>query len=64
MLNNGNPNAILKQMIGNATPEQKQGLLSEAKKYGVPDNVLSKIQNMKKLIIAIIINIFKRGGHL
>jgi len=47
MLNNGNPNAILKQMIGNATPEQKQGLLSEAKKYGVPDNVLSKIQNMK-----------------
>ena len=46
MLNNGNPNAILKQMIGNATPEQKQGLLSEAKKYGVPDNVLAKIQNM------------------
>jgi len=47
MSNNGNPSAILQQMLGNATPEQKQGLLSEAKKYGVPDSVLSKIQNMK-----------------
>ncbi len=37
---------MLKQMIGNATPEQRQGLFSQAKKYGVPDEVLSKIQNM------------------
>lgn len=45
--NNGNPQAMLKQMISNATPEQMEGLLKEAKKYGVPDDVLSKIQNMK-----------------
>lgn len=47
MLNNGNPSAILQQMIGNATPEQRQDLYAEARKYGVPDDVLSKIQNMK-----------------
>lgn len=47
MQNNGNPQAILQQMMGNATPEQKQSLLEQAKGYGVPDNILSQIQNMK-----------------
>ena len=45
--NNGNPQAILQQIIGNATPEQKQSLLAQAKNYGVPNDILSKIQNMK-----------------
>jgi len=47
MRNNGNPEAMLKQVLGNATPEQRQNLLKQAKGYGVPDNILSKIQNMK-----------------
>ena len=47
MRSNGNPQAMLKQLLGNATPEQKQGLLNQAKSYGVPDNILSQLQNMK-----------------
>ena len=47
MQNNGNPQAILQQMMGNATPEQRQNLLSQAQNYGVPNEILSKIQNMK-----------------
>ena len=47
MQNNGNPEMMLNQIIGNISPEQKQSILSQAKNYGVPDNILSKIQNMK-----------------
>lgn len=47
MQNNGNPEAMLNQMMNNISPEQKQSLLTQAKSYGVPDNILSKIQNMK-----------------
>ena len=47
MQNNGNPQAIIQQMMSGATPEQKQLLFTQAKNYGVPDNILSKIQNMK-----------------
>jgi hypothetical protein len=47
MRNNGNPEAMLKQLLGNSSPEQRQALFTQAKNYGVPDNVLSKIQNMK-----------------
>lgn len=47
MQNNGNPQAILQQMMSKATPEQKEALFKQAKNYGVPDNVLSQIQNMK-----------------
>ena len=47
MRNNGNPEALLKQLMGNAKPEEKQALLQRAKNYGVPDSVLSQIQNMK-----------------
>lgn len=45
--NNGNPQSMVQQMMSNATPEQRESLLKQAKQYGVPDNVLSKIQNMK-----------------
>lgn len=44
---NGNPQAILQQLMSNATPEQRSSLLNQAKNYGVPDNVLSLVQNMK-----------------
>lgn len=47
MQNNGNPQIILQQILGNATPEQKEGLLKQAEGYGVPKNILSQIQNMK-----------------
>jgi len=47
MQNNANPQAMLKQLMSNASPEQKQALLRQAKNYGVPNEVLSQIQNMK-----------------
>lgn len=47
MQNNTNPQELLKQMMGNATPEQRQNLLKQCKNYGVPSEILAKIQNMK-----------------
>lgn len=47
MNNGGNPSAVLKQMMGKATPEQKQNLLQQARSFGCPDNILKQIQNMK-----------------
>ena len=47
MRNNGNPEGMLRQMMSNATPEQRQNLFNQAKGYGVPEDVLSKVQNMK-----------------
>ena len=47
MQNGGDPNALLKQVMGNASPEQRQQVLNTAKSYGCPNDVLSKLQNMK-----------------
>ena len=47
MQSGGNPEAMVKQMMGNISPEQKQQVLNQAKSYGAPSDVLSKIQNMK-----------------
>lgn len=47
MQNGGDPNALLKQVIGNVNPEQRQQILNTARSYGAPDNILSKLQNMK-----------------
>lgn len=47
MKNGGNPNALVKQMMGNMQPQQKEQLFKSAKQYGVPDNILSQLQNMK-----------------
>ena len=44
---NSNPQALLQQFMGNATPEQRETLLKQAKTYGVPDNILTMVQNMK-----------------
>lgn len=47
MRNNGNPQALVQQMMKNATPEQREGLLKQAKGYGCPEEILSQLQNMK-----------------
>lgn len=47
MKNGGNPEAMLKQVMNGASPEQRQQILNTAKSYGAPNDVLSKIQNMK-----------------
>ncbi len=47
MQNNGNPQGLVKQIMGNINPEQKQNLLNQMKQYGCPDNILSQLQNMK-----------------
>lgn len=47
MQSGGDPNALLKQVMNGATPEQRQQVLNTAKSYGAPESVLSKIQNMK-----------------
>lgn len=47
MQNNGNPQAMIQQMMSNATPEQKENLFKQCKQYGIPDGLLSKLQNMK-----------------
>lgn len=47
MQNGGNPEAMLKQVMGNVNPEQRQQILNTARSYGAPNDVLSKLQNMK-----------------
>ena len=36
MQNNGDPKAMIQQLISNATPEQKENLLNQAKNYRLP----------------------------
>lgn len=48
IMNNGqNPEPYIKQMLGHMTDEQKQNLFKQAKGYGMPDEILSKFQNMR-----------------
>ena len=47
MKNGGDVNAIAKQILGNASAEQRQQILNTAKSYGCPSNILSKFQNLK-----------------
>ena len=42
-----NPQQFLKQLIGNSSTQDIQQVLQMGKQFGVPDDVLSKIQNMK-----------------
>lgn len=42
-----NPQALMKQMMGNMNNGQIQQVLTQAKNLGVPDNVLQQMQNMK-----------------
>lgn len=47
MNSNGDPNKAINQIMKNITPEQRQNILTQAKSYGVPDNILSQFQNMR-----------------
>lgn len=47
-MNNGvNPQFLMKQMMGNVDNNQMQQIMTQAKQYGVPDNILQQMQNMK-----------------
>jgi len=45
--NNANPMDLFKQITNNYTPEQMQNLFSRAEQFGVPKDVLEKLQNNK-----------------
>ena len=47
MQNKTNPQDLVNQIMGNISPEQKQNLLNQCKSYGMPEHLLSKLQNMK-----------------
>lgn len=47
MQNGANPQALMKQMMGNMNNGQIQQVLTQAKSLGVPDNVLQQVQNVK-----------------
>lgn len=48
MSNGANPEAMLQQLLGNVNPQQMQGIINYARGLGCPDDVLKKIQNIKK----------------
>lgn len=43
---NGNPIELFKQITKDYSPEQMGKLMSTAKQYGIPDNVLNQIQGI------------------
>ena len=47
MQGKNNPQDLVNQIMGNISPEQKQNLLNQMKSYGCPNELLSKLQNMK-----------------
>ena len=47
MQNKTNPQDLVGQIMSNINPEQKQNLLNQCKQYGMPEHLLSKLQNMK-----------------
>lgn len=42
-----NPQGLLKQFMSEATPEQKQSVMQQAKQMGMPSEILKQIQDMK-----------------
>jgi hypothetical protein len=47
MQNNGDPQPMLKQMFSNASPEQRQNILTQAQQLGMPSEILARLQNMR-----------------
>lgn len=47
MQSGANPQALMKQMMGNMDNNQIQNAMTQAKQYGVPDNILQQMQNTK-----------------
>lgn len=48
MNSGGNPKQLLQQLISKSNPQQLQGIMQQAKQFGVPDNILSQLQNMNR----------------
>ena len=46
MTNGTDPKSVVKQMMGSQSPEQISNVLTMAKQYGVPDEILSQIHHM------------------
>lgn len=47
-MNSGaNPMQFMKQVMENISPQQMQNIMTQAKQFGVPDQVLQQIQNIK-----------------
>lgn len=47
-MNSGvNPQALMKQMMGNMDNTQIQNAINQAKQIGVPNNILKQMQNIK-----------------
>ena len=47
-INSGaNPMQFMKQVMGNVSPQQMQDIMMQAKQFGVPDEILQQIQNIK-----------------
>jgi len=44
---NGNKEEFLQQLMGNMKPEQKENILRQAQQMGCPQDILTKVQNMK-----------------
>lgn len=47
MQNGTNPQALMKQMMGNMDNTQIQNAMNQAKQIGVPDSILKQMQNIK-----------------
>lgn len=45
MQNGANPQALMKQMMGNVDNNQMQQIMGQLKQFGCPDNILNQIQN-------------------
>lgn len=45
--NNANATDLFKQVTSGYTPEQMSNLFNRAKQFGVPDDVINKLQNEK-----------------
>lgn len=47
-INSGaNPMQFMKQVMSNVSPQQMQDIMAQAKQFGVPDEVLQQMQNIK-----------------
>lgn len=45
-INNGvNPLDFMKQVVGKVSPQEMQTVMTQAKQFGVPDDVLQQVQN-------------------
>jgi hypothetical protein len=47
MSNGTDPKNLIKQMMGSMDNSQIQQVMTQARNLGVPDNVLSQMQNIK-----------------